>query len=209
MPERRQACHRLRVRLAQDRRSGKRYPNTRSSYPIKNGEAINRGELLIESLGYARRSHAGRISNALLVLRSSWSTQPMGPCARLYQACNGRYGADADTILYNGPFAFRNGCTAPAAIEKNPYYWDADCIKLNVIDMPYVTNDANAVLNLQGRSRRAAERKRSTTLEHRWKINRFNDGSSDGVIIGRAPDHEREPAPSVVAHPIQASSSTR
>ena len=68
-------------------------------------------------------------------------------------------------------------------LEKNPYYWDADRIKLNVIDIP-VRHERSArspesVQGRQDRDRRGSELpKRSTTRSSTvWQINRFNDGS--------------------------------
>ncbi len=56
-----------------------------------------------------------------------------------------------------------------------------DRIKLNVIDLPYVTSDPNAVLNLYKDGKIAAAGLNADTLdnalENDWPINRFNDGS--------------------------------
>ena len=155
-------------------------------YPIKNGEAINRGELPIESLGVRAvddRTLAVDFERPTPYFEKLVVYATYGPVRQdFYEACNGRYGADADTILYNGPFRISKWVHgAQLRFEKNPYYWDADRIKLNVIDMPYVTNDANAVLNLYKDGKIATAPLNAETLddalEHRWKINRFNDGS--------------------------------
>ena len=100
-----------------------------------------------------------------------------------YEAQNGRYGADADTLLYNGPFRITRWVHgAHLRFEKNPYYWDRDRIRLNVIDMPYVTDDAErGAQPVQGRQDRQRAPLSAETLddalEQRWKINRFNDGA--------------------------------
>ena len=147
-------------------------------YPIKNGEAINRGELPIESLGVRAvddRTLAVDFERPTPYFEKLVVYATYGPVREdFYEACNGRYGADADTILYNGPFRISKWVHgAQLRFEKNPYYWDSDRIKLNVIDMPYVTNDANAVLNLykDGKiataplQRRNAQRRAGTPLE--------------------------------------------
>jgi oligopeptide transport system substrate-binding protein len=155
-------------------------------YPIKNGEAINRGELPIDSLGVRAvddRTLAVDFERPTPYFEKLVVYATYGPVRQdFYEACDGRYGADADTILYNGPFRISKWVHgAQLRFEKNPYYWDADRIKLNVIDMPYVTNDANAVLNLYKDGKIATAPLNAETLddalEHRWKINRFNDGS--------------------------------
>ncbi len=155
-------------------------------YPIKNGEAINRGELPIESLGVRAvddRTLTVDFERPTPYFEKLVVYATYGPVRQdFYEACNGRYGADADTLLYNGPFRISKWVHgAQLRFEKNPYYWDADRIRLNVIDMPYVTNDANAVLNLYKDGKIATAPLNAETLddalEHRWKINRFNDGS--------------------------------
>ena len=72
--------------------------------------------------------------------------------------------------------------------------------------MPYVTNDANAVLNLFKDGKIATAPLNAETLddalEHRWKINRFNDGSRllHRVQPSARPHHgEPESASRVVA----------
>ena len=155
-------------------------------YPLKNAEAINRGELPIESLGVRA------VDDRTLVVDFERPTPyfdklvvyaTYGPVRQdFYESRNGRYGADADTMLYNGPFRITTWVHgAHLRLEKNPYYWDRDRIKLNVIDMPYVTNDPNAVLNLFKDGKIATAPLNAETLddalEHRWKINGFRDGS--------------------------------
>jgi oligopeptide transport system substrate-binding protein len=155
-------------------------------YPIKNGEAINRGEMPIEALGVRAvddRTLAVDFERPTPYFEKLVVYATYGPVRQdFYESCNGRYGADADTMLYNGPFRISKWVHgAQLRFEKNPYYWDSDRIKLNVIDMPYVTNDANAVLNLYKDGKIATAPLSAETLndalEHRWKINRFNDGS--------------------------------
>ncbi|HTK98422.1 MAG TPA: peptide ABC transporter substrate-binding protein [Pseudomonadales bacterium] len=155
-------------------------------YPIKNGEAINRGELPVESLGARAvddRTLAVDFERPTPYFEKLVVYATYGPVREdFYESCNGRYGADADAILYNGPFRISKWVHgAHLRFEKNPYYWDPDRIKLDVIDMPYVTNDANAVLNLYKDGKIATAPLSAETLndalEHRWKINRFNDGS--------------------------------
>ena len=155
-------------------------------YPLKNAEAINRGELPIESLGVCAVDDRTLVADferptpyfEKLVVYGTY-----GPVRQdFYEASNGRYGADADALLYDGPFRITTWVHgAHLRLEKNPFYWDADRIKLNVIDMPYVTNDPNAVLNLYKDGKIATAPLSAETLddalEHRWKINRFNDGS--------------------------------
>ncbi len=83
--------------------------------------------------------------------------------------------------------------------------------------MPYVTTDANAVLNLYKDGKIATAPLSAETLddalEHRWKINRFNDGSVFYIEFNHRPGRvtdERESAHGACSScPTPANSSTR
>ena len=166
-------------------------PATASEYafflfPLKNAERINKGELPVEALGV----HA--VDDRTLVIDFERPTPyfeklvvygTYGPVRQdFYESRKGSYGADADAMLYNGPFRITKWVHgAHLRMEKNPYYWDADRIRLDVIDLPYFTSDPNAVLNLYKDGKIATAPLVAETLDdaldHRWQINRFNDGS--------------------------------
>jgi oligopeptide transport system substrate-binding protein len=155
-------------------------------YPLKNAERINIGEMPVESLGVRA------VDDRTLVIDFERPTpyfeklvvyNTYGPVRQdFYESLNGSYGADTDTLLYNGPFRITNWVHgAHLRLEKNPHYWDADSVKLNVIDLPYFTSDPNAVLNLYKDGKIAQAGLVSETLdnalEHDWPIRRFNDGA--------------------------------
>ncbi|HET6474303.1 MAG TPA: peptide ABC transporter substrate-binding protein [Pseudomonadales bacterium] len=155
-------------------------------YPLKNAERINKGELPVESLGVRAvddRTLAIDFERPTPYFEKLAVYSTYGPVRRdFYEATQGRYGADADTLLYDGPFRITTWVHgAHLRMEKNPYYWDAANVKLNVIDIPYVTGDPLAVLNLFKDGKVATAPLDAETLdnalEQRWKINRFNDGS--------------------------------
>ena len=176
---------RLRVRVAQDRRSGQRVgvrvlplsaEERRSDQPRRTADRIARR-------ARSRRPHARRrFRTADAVFREAGRCTPRtARCART--STNRATAATAPTptrCCTTARSASRRGCTARiCALEKNPYYWDQDRIKLNVIDMPYVTNDPNAVLNLykDGKIATAPPRtqRRSTT---RWSTAGRSTGST-------------------------------
>ncbi len=82
----------------------------------------------------ARRSNAcRRLRTADAVFRKARRIRHLraDPRGFLRIAANGRYGADADTLLYNGPFRITTWVHgAHLRMEKNPSYWDADRIRL-------------------------------------------------------------------------------
>ncbi len=166
-------------------------PATASEYafilfPIRNGEAINQGKAPPQSLG------ATAVDDRTLHIEFE---RPIAYFDKLvafatylpvredfFNATKGRYGADAKDLLYNGPFVISSWVhSASIRFEKNPMYWNRDNIQLEVIDVPYITPDYNATLNLYKDGKIAIAALSSDTLENaleqRWQLERFNDGS--------------------------------
>lgn len=110
-----------------------------------------------------------------------------------YEATDGRYGADADEMLYNGPFVVASWVHgASIRLEKNLDYWDAERIRLNAIDHAYITTDMNAVLNLYKDGKVALAglnaENLDDALQQRWQINRFASGSVYFLEINHRPE---------------------
>ncbi|MEM1434866.1 MAG: peptide ABC transporter substrate-binding protein [Pseudomonadota bacterium] len=155
-------------------------------YPVKNGEAINRGELPLTDLGVravddftleVEFEKPIAYFDKLVVFVTYRPVQE-----QFYRGTNGRYGADADQMLYSGPFMIDRWVHgAHLRLVKNPNYWNADSIQLEVIDFPYITSDVNATLNLfkdgSIASTGLAAENLEDALNQRWEINRFMDGS--------------------------------
>jgi oligopeptide transport system substrate-binding protein len=155
-------------------------------YPIKNAEAINQGKLPVSALGVqADGDHVLRVT----------MERPIGYFDKLvayttyypvredfYRSTRGRYGADADTLLYNGPFLITSWVHgASLRMERNPHYWDQQRIHVNVIDHAYITRDPNAQLNLFKDGKIAfvhlTEENLTEALVQRWPMYRFMDGT--------------------------------
>ena len=155
-------------------------------YPIKNARAVNEGELPVTAFG------ATAVDNHTLAVRLE---RPIGYFDKLvafptyypikqdfYEGRDGRYGADAVDLLYNGPFVIERWVHgAQLRMSRNDAYWDRDRIRLNAIDYAYITSDVNATLNLYKDGKVAIAGLDAETLhdalEQRWKLERFNDGS--------------------------------
>ncbi|NJN52702.1 MAG: peptide ABC transporter substrate-binding protein [Gammaproteobacteria bacterium] len=166
-------------------------PATASEYafilfPIKNGEAINAGALPVTALGVKAlddRTLQIEFERPIAYFDKLVAFATYLPVRQdFFDSRNGRYGADADDLLYNGPFTITRWVhSASLRFEKNSEYWNRDAIALNVIDVPYITPDANATLNLYKDGKIAVTTLNSDTLENaldqRWKLERFNDGS--------------------------------
>ncbi len=155
-------------------------------YPIKNARAINNDELPVTALG------ATAVDDLTLEVRLE---RPIGYFDKLvafptyypikqafYEGRDGRYGADAADLLYNGPFVIEKWMHgAQLRMSRNSEYWDRGRIRLNTIDYAYITPDVNATLNLYKDGKVAIAGLDAETLhdalEQRWKLERFNDGS--------------------------------
>ncbi|MDG2315849.1 MAG: peptide ABC transporter substrate-binding protein [Gammaproteobacteria bacterium] len=167
-------------------------------YPVKNGESINSGNLPVEALGVRA------VNNQTLEVEFE---QPLAYFEELvafstyhpiresfYHSREGRYGADVDDLLYNGPFEMTlwvHG--AHVRLEKNPDYWDRERIRLNVIDMPYFTTDATSALNLFKDGKVAVmdylgAEQLNEALQQRWQLKRFGDGSVWFLAFNFSPD---------------------
>ena len=167
-------------------------------YPVKNGESINSGNLPIEALGVQA------VNNQTLEVEFE---QPLAYFEELvafstyhpiredfYHSREGRYGADVDDLLYNGPFEMTlwvHG--AHVRLEKNPDYWGRERIRLNVIDMPYFTTDATSALNLFKDGKVAVvdylgAEQLNEVLQQRWQLKRFGDGSVWFLAFNFSPD---------------------
>lgn len=155
-------------------------------YPIKNARAVNEGELPVTAFG------ATAVDDHTLAVQLE---RPIGYFDKLvafptyypirqdfYEGRDGRYGADAVDLLYNGPFVIERWVHgAQLRMSRNDAYWDRDRIRLNAIDYAYITSDVNATLNLYKDGKVAIAGLDAETLhdalEQRWKLERFNDGS--------------------------------
>ncbi|MEM8766022.1 MAG: peptide ABC transporter substrate-binding protein [Pseudomonadota bacterium] len=155
-------------------------------YAIKNGEAVNRGELPLESLGVRAiddRTLEVEFERPLAYFDKLATFSTYYPIRQdFYAAMDGAYGADADKMLYNGPFQITNWVHgASLRMDRNPEYWDAERARLDAIDFAYITSDANATLNLFKDNKIAYATLQAENLNdamnQRWQINRFMDGS--------------------------------
>jgi oligopeptide transport system substrate-binding protein len=155
-------------------------------YPVKNGEAISEGRMPLSELGVRAlddRTLEVEFEQPVAYFDKLVAFSTYGPIRQeFYEATQGRFGSDADTLLYNGPFAITRWVHgAHVRMEKNRHYWDADRIKIDVLDFPYITTDANATINLFKDNKVAytglLAENLNDAMEQRWQIERFMDGS--------------------------------
>lgn len=155
-------------------------------YPIKNGEEINRGELPKEMLGVRA------VNDRQLEVEFSRPTPYFDKLVAwytylpvredFYNSRNGRFGADADELLYNGPYMITEWVHSSSMLwKKNPYYWSDARGFVDEIRTAYITNDDNAKLNLFKDSKIVETHLSSPMLPdamaEKWQIDRAMDGT--------------------------------
>ncbi len=155
-------------------------------YPIVNAEEINQGNLPPQTLGVRALSDR--------VLEVDF-TQPTPYFDKLvafityfptredfFESTEGRYGADADMMVANGPYVVTEWThSASMTWEKNPYYWNDEKGFLDTINVGYITEDVNAKLNLfkdgQISDTHLVAPMLGSAMEQRWQIDRSMDGT--------------------------------
>ena len=159
-------------------------------YPVKNAEAISKGELKPETLGVRAvddRTVQVEFQQPIAYFDKLATFKTYYPIRQdFYESRAGRYGADATDLLYNGPFTLARWVHgAQVRFEKNPRYWNRDTIRMNAVDIPYITTDSAAVMNLYkdnkvamvGASLGLDPEQLKEVLVQRWPIERFNEGA--------------------------------
>lgn len=167
-------------------------------YAIKNAEAINTGEMPPESLGVkAVNDHLLEVSfeNPVGYFDKLVAFPTFMPIREdFYLSRNGRYAADAADLLSNGPFVLESWVHgASLNLVKNPLYWNADAIRLDAINIPYITEDANTRMNLYQDGKIAdvdqlPSEALNRVLQERWPLGRFSDGSVWFLQFNHRPD---------------------
>jgi oligopeptide transport system substrate-binding protein len=99
-----------------------------------------------------------------------------------HRAQQGRYGADAHTLLYNGPFRIDTWVHgAQLRMVRNPTYWNPERPKLDAVNIGYITSDTGTWVNLfrDGKIAHASldSENIATALAQRWHIEREITGS--------------------------------
>ena len=155
-------------------------------YVIKNAEAINTGKLPRERLG----AHATdpytldvEFARPIAFFDKLMAFSVFYPIREdFYRAQHGRYGANAENMLFNGAFTLEQWIHgAQLRLDRNPLYWNQKLARLNTIKFGYITSDGGAWLNLfrDGKIAWAGLDSESLKLamEQRWHIKREITGS--------------------------------
>lgn len=123
------------------------------AYVIKNAEDILAGKKPVDSLGVnAIDDHTLHVtlSRPVPYLLNVLSGTAYWPLRQDFvEAQKGRYAADAANMISNGPFKLVSWThNASLVMKKNDLYWDSKDIKLNEVDVGYITSDTRSLFNL-------------------------------------------------------------
>jgi oligopeptide transport system substrate-binding protein len=159
-------------------------------YPIRNAEAISKGELKTETLGVRAvddRTLEVEFQQPIAYFDKLATFKTYFPIRQdFYERRKDRYGADAEDLLFNGPFTLARWVHgAHLRFEKSATYWNRDTIRMNAVDIPYITTDSAAVMNLYkdnkvamvGASLGLDPEQLKEVMVQRWPMERFNEGA--------------------------------
>ncbi len=155
-------------------------------YSIKNAAAANNGDVPVDEVGVRAlddKTLEVTLEQPIAYFQKMVAFYTFSPVNEaFFESTNGRFGAEAESLLYSGPFMMTSWVHgASLRIEKNPYYWDQSRVKLDAINFAYVTDDTNTLLNLFKDGRIVQVDLTAEMLEgamqQRWVLNRFMDGS--------------------------------
>ena len=155
-------------------------------YPIENAEAINSGELPTSALGLSApdpQTLVVKLARPMAFFDKLVVFPTFLPIREdFYKATQGRFGSDAEELLYSGPYVIKNWVHgASMLLERNPHYWDSTRGKLAQVNFAYITSDATATLNFFKDKRIALAGLQAENLTEalrlKWPIRRFADGT--------------------------------
>ncbi|NKC01431.1 MAG: hypothetical protein GKR90_23440 [Pseudomonadales bacterium] len=155
-------------------------------FHIKNGRAINAGELPTSELGVSAPNDFELIVDLErpVAFFDKMVTFPtyLPVQQKFYEATDGKYGADAVELIYNGPYKINSWVHGSSLLlEKNEHYWDRDRIAIDKINIAYITSDFTARLNFFKDDKIATTmlmaENLDSALEERWQIKKHQDGA--------------------------------
>ena len=123
------------------------------TYVLDNAEAILAGLKPVTSLGVeAIDDHTLRVklSRPVPYLLNILSGTAYFPLRQSFvEAQQGRFGADAENLISNGPFKLDAWVhSASLRLSRNHNYWNDESINFNAMDIGYITSDVRSLLNV-------------------------------------------------------------
>ena len=121
-------------------------------YVVENGQEINSGKKKPSELGVKAiddNTLEVKLANAVPYFKSLLSFGTFMPQNQKFVEEQGdKYGLEADTTIYNGPFTLSEWKHEESfKLSKNKEYWDKDTVKLETVNFKIV-KDTNTAVNL-------------------------------------------------------------
>lgn len=121
-------------------------------YVVENGQEINSGKKKPSELGVKAiddNTLEVKLANAVPYFKSLLSFGTFMPQNQKFVEEHGdKYGLEADTTIYNGPFTLSEWKHEESfKLSKNKEYWDKDTVKLETVNFKIV-KDTNTAVNL-------------------------------------------------------------
>lgn len=118
---------------------------------IKNAEKVNSGQMGVEELGVkSLDDHTLEItleSPTPYFEQLTYQRVMLPQRQDIVEAQGDKFGTEADTLVYNGPFVLSNWVhNSELMLTKNENYWDKDVVKLQYVNLKII-QDENAVFN--------------------------------------------------------------
>jgi oligopeptide transport system substrate-binding protein len=166
-------------------------------YSIKNGRAVNEGTMPPSALGVRAlddRTLFVEFERPVPFFDKLVSFPTYYPIREdFYRSTQGRFGADADELIYSGPFVISSWIHGASLImDRNPYYWDQERIKLDRINVAHITQDPTAKFNFFNDGMIAfttlSADNLTNAMEQRWHIQRNQDGSVFFIEFNHRPE---------------------
>ncbi|PFA66403.1 peptide ABC transporter substrate-binding protein [Bacillus sp. AFS015802] len=119
-------------------------------YDIKNAAKVNAGEVPVEELGVKAvddKTLEVQLETAVPYFKALLSFATFYPQNQKFVESQGdKYGLEADTALYNGPFTLSEWKHEQSyKLSKNDNYWDKDTVKLDEVNFNVVKDTATGV----------------------------------------------------------------
>ena len=123
------------------------------AYVLENAEAIQRGEKPKESLGVEAiddKTLRVTLSRPVPYILNVMANTGYLPIRQdFYDAQKGRFYADAENMLSNGPFKMESWVhNSSIRMVRNPRFWNQKEISLEAFNVGYITSDVRSMLNV-------------------------------------------------------------
>ncbi len=160
-------------------------------YILKNGEAVNNGEVPVDQLGVSApddKTVVIELDHPATYFLSMAAMATFGPTRKDYVEKYGKeYAADPEKSVYNGPFKMTEWKHGDEMIlSKNEDYWDADSIKIDEVCAKTVADAKTAVAMWEQGEVDITVVPTEMTEQYADESEFYFDGSDDYIMLNQS-----------------------